>query len=201
MEIVSPLLCTIMFLFIPGAKFSYLLSAYLVLWDEVILEAIMNPGSALGKKAKRDLLNLQKPKVTSSVEKSSKLDGPYRKDWLKTAQNDMINIEKLRLSSQLVGKLYGLVMSNSKEPNDHWDIYNPDSIAFAKAYKDAMVRSSFQVGFVHVSTLTSDLFIQDVQKHGGSVCLPNHLREKLPSKDQSFWRKVEDIGILSFKRC
>jgi hypothetical protein len=66
-------------------------------------------------------------------------NSPYRNDWLQIAQNDMVDIEKLRMQSKLVGKMYGLSREYSTKENGHWDIYNDDSIAFAKAYKDAMV--------------------------------------------------------------
>ena len=74
------------------------------------------------------------------MEKTSKLDNLYRKDWLAVAQNDMANVKKIRLASDLVCKLYSLMKKCSKRDDGHWDIYDEDAIAFAKAYKDAMVR-------------------------------------------------------------
>lgn len=115
------------------------ISAYFVLWDRSIIELMLKPNSSLGRRALRDLLTLEKPESNSSVDKASKFNSPYRNDWLKTAQNDMVDIEKLRMQSKLVGKMYGLSREYSMRENGHWDIYNNDSVAFAKAYKDAMV--------------------------------------------------------------
>lgn len=122
------------------SKYMHLLPVYFVLWDEAILQSMLNPNTPLGKKAYRDLANLTKPHTNSSVDKSSSVDGPYRSDWLEVAQQDMADIAKIRLSNELVGKLYRLAEEHSKTDGGDWDIYNEDSIAFAKAYKDAMVR-------------------------------------------------------------
>ncbi|KAL3779195.1 hypothetical protein ACHAWO_008101 [Cyclotella atomus] len=133
---------------------------YFVLWDDDILGNMLNPNTPLGRKALKDLLTLEPPESNSSIDKSSKLNSHYRSNWLETAQHDMVDVDKLRMAGQLVGKMYNLCKKSSKGENGHWDIYNEDSIAFAKAYKDAM----------------------DVQKHGGTVYLPRHLHKELPEK-------------------
>ena len=108
---------------------------------------MLNPKNELSRKANSDLTSLETAQTNSSVEKTSKLDNPYRKDWLAVAQNDMANVKKLRLASELVGKLYGLMKSHSERKNGNWDIYDEDAIAFAKAYKDAMVRRYCNIFF------------------------------------------------------
>jgi hypothetical protein len=113
--------------------------AYFVLWDDDILGNMLNPNTPLGRKALKDLLTLEPPESNSSIDKSSKLNSHYRSNWLETAQHDMVDVDKLRMAGQLVGKMYNLCKKSSKGENGHWDIYNEDSIAFAKAYKDAMV--------------------------------------------------------------
>ena len=118
------------------------------------MNAMLNPKNKLAKKAYRDLTNLQKAETNSSVDKSSNQDKPYRKNWLTVARNDMIDAEAQCQPKMLVGKLYCLCFEYSrraKEKKDpkrkngqgQWDIYDEDAIAFAKAYKDAMVRICF----------------------------------------------------------
>lgn len=80
--------------------------AYFVLWDDDILGNMLNPNTPLGRKALKDLLTLEPPESNSSIDKSSKLNSHYRSNWLETAQNDMLDIDKLRMAGQLVGKLY-----------------------------------------------------------------------------------------------
>ena len=113
---------------------------YFILWDEQIMEYLLHPKDDLGKKALNDLTKLEKAKSNSSVDKTSKLNKKYRDNWLALAQKDMIDVKKFRLSSALVGKLYSLCRASSARDSGQWDIYNEDAIAFAKAYKDSLVR-------------------------------------------------------------
>lgn len=101
----------------------------------------MFPRNELTRKAYCYLTELEADQTHSSVDKNSNLDNPHRKDWLAVAQKDMTNVEKIRLASELVGKLHGLMMSHSKKENGDWDIYDEDAIAFAQAFKDALVKS------------------------------------------------------------
>lgn len=118
---------------------------YFVLWDEQLLQSMLHPKTELGKKALRDLETLSKAKTNSQVNRSPSLDKPYRSDWLSVAQDDMLGVEKLCLAKELVGVLYNLAFESSKRDNGHWDIYDEDAIAFAKAYTDAMVRGVYLI--------------------------------------------------------
>lgn len=107
---------------------------YLVLWDEKILGHLLHSNSTLSMKARRDLTTLKALDTTECfVDKSSKLDKPYNAKWFENAQKEMANIKNRRLQDSLVSTFYGFC-------NESSDIYDEDSIAFAKAYKDALVR-------------------------------------------------------------
>ena len=122
-------------IFFPQTSLSHNIPVYLVLWHEEILGSLLHSKSALSKKARSVLRTLEPPDKTKCyVDKTSKLDKPYDKDWLKKAQSKMLDFEKSYLASQLVGALYNLC-------KEFKDIFDEDAVAYAKAYKDAMVRN------------------------------------------------------------
>jgi hypothetical protein len=113
---------------------------------------LLNPHNPLSKRANRHLMNLTLPPSQTAVDRSSKLNKPYDQDWHKKVQDEMINAKNIRLGSEIVGKLYNLCVKLSELyeefENDKgkkvqvvcgYNLYNEDSIAFGKAYKDAMV--------------------------------------------------------------
>jgi hypothetical protein len=91
----------------------------------------------------------------------------------------MLDAEKLCLAKELVGVLYSLTVNTSKRDNGLWDIYDEDAIAFAKAYKDTMVRWLYSFFLSDVRSNIFMIFIQDYQKQGGKNYLPGHLHDKV----------------------
>lgn len=138
---------------------------YFVLWAEQILNHLLYSNEPLSKKARRYVTKLELPQgLASTVDRSTKLNKPYDKEWLKKAQDEMMKVQTRNLEAKLVGLLYKLCVEHSETDDHHshsnpvtknqtkgkkkrqefkgvYDIYNEDSIAFARAYKDAMVRS------------------------------------------------------------
>lgn len=101
----------------------------------------MHPKDCNSKKALRVLTKLEATdKSSCHVNKASNLDKPYQKKWFVTAQNEMTDVNKIILSTKLVGSLYRLCQTYSKKENGFFDIYDEDAIAFAQAYKNSMVR-------------------------------------------------------------
>ena len=118
---------------------------YFVLWDEEILDNMLHPKHYTSRRALSMLTKLEAADQSkSSVNKTSKLDRPYQKNWLLFAQKEMTDVKKIVSSTKLVGSLYRLCQTYSKKGNDFFDIYDEDAIAFAKAYKDSMVRDHQQ---------------------------------------------------------
>eukprot|EP00804_Cyclotella_cryptica_P029475 CCRYP_011281-RH/>CCRYP_011281-RH protein AED:0.46 eAED:0.46 QI:336/1/1/1/1/1/4/194/177 len=124
---------------------------YFVLWDDEILDNLLHPKNYTTKKAFSLLTKLEAiDKSKCFVNKSAKLDKPYQKNWFSSAQDEMVDVKKIGLSTKLVGSLYRLCQMYSKKDNGFFDIYDEDALAFAQAYKDSM----------------------DVQKHGGKSTCP-----------------------------
>ena len=80
-------------------------------------------------------------------------------NWLEKAQNLMVDMASYGELSQLVGKLYNLSVQ-ATNTNQELGNKDPNAVAFARAYSDAL----------------------DYKKHGRKISLPSHLTEKLPMK-------------------
>jgi len=76
--------------------------------------------------------------------------------WLEAAQEEMLDLSKLKSSSMLIGRLYGLCKKTAAESRA--GIFSKDACSFGRAYKDSI----------------------DSVKHGNKVRLPGHLHNKLP---------------------
>jgi hypothetical protein len=78
-------------------------------------------------------------------------------NWLENAQQLMVDPTRYGEQGQLVGKLYKLA-SKAADENTELFMNDPDAMAFARAYSEAL----------------------DYRKHGRNISLPFHLHEKLP---------------------
>mmetsp|Transcript_3925 Transcript_3925/g.7017 ORF Transcript_3925/g.7017 Transcript_3925/m.7017 type:complete len:183 (+) Transcript_3925:2-550(+) len=137
---------------------------YFVLYEDKILDHLLHSKDKLTSKSRKLLHKLELPDGTEhSVNKKTKFSQKADNKWLSKAQNKMLDFSTQCAGSQMVGKLWSLcIKASTKDGNI--DIYDEDSIAYARACKDAL----------------------DVQKHGGKIVLPQHLHQNLPESQQVF---------------
>jgi ribosomal protein L24 len=120
---------------------------YFVCWDAEILEQL-NAEPVLDT-----ALDVEDEAPTRKAE--SQPD----ENWLKKAQQQMVDTTKVYDMSILTGKLYNLAKTAATE-NKELITRDPEAMAFASAYKEALKHG----------------------KHGGKISLPDHLRTKIPER-------------------
>lgn len=137
---------------------------YFVLWDEGILNHLMNAKDQLTSKSRKLLNKLELPTGAGhSIDKRTKCSPKPDPRWLSKAQSLMLDFQTQNMSNQCVGKLFGCCSKASQRDDGSVDLFDKDAIAYARAYKDAL----------------------DAQKHGGKIKLPLRLHHELPRSVQA----------------
>lgn len=110
----------------------------------------------------QDIIELAEPIAITDTEAadedpSSKEEPQPDNNWLEKAQQHMIDVAKIYVINELIGKLYSLSKA-AAIANEELITGDPDAMAFAAAYKHALQHG----------------------KHGGAIPLDAHLHDKLP---------------------
>ena len=141
---------------------------YFVLWEKKILRHLQNI-EKWEQSQVNSALNLLEVKEMANEDAQPPPDSSST--WLRDAQEQMLNFERLRGSNLLTGKLFSLSRKLAMESAD--GMYHEDACAVAQAYKDSL----------------------DIRKHGGNVPLSLHLHKKLPQSSQQFLDEPKEIFI------